>query len=118
MHKFVVAVLLAALSNIAAADVVYQIDLAYPANRIVSFEVAARGSDRFHAMPIRAQDSNGSVTVAITKGQGNCVRDLRIGFADGRRVAISMCASSRMFMSATICCLQRNRSASDCTGIV
>lgn len=86
MHKLVVAVLLAALSNIAAADVVYQIDLAYPANRIVSFEVAARGSDRFHAAPIRTQDSNGSVTVAITKGQGNCVRDLRIGFADGRRV--------------------------------
>lgn len=86
MHKTVLAVLLAALSNLAAADVVYQVDLAYAANRIVSFEVAARGSDRFHPMPIEAQDARGSVTVAIRRGPGDCVRDLRIGFADGRRV--------------------------------
>lgn len=86
MYRLIIAVLLAALANVAAADVVYQFDLAYAANRIVSFEMAARGSDRFRAMPIKSQDASGSVTVAIRRGQGDCVRDLRIGFADGRRV--------------------------------
>ncbi|MBS0582803.1 MAG: hypothetical protein JSS42_06850 [Proteobacteria bacterium] len=87
MHKILLAALLAGLSNVASADVVYHLDLNHPAIRIVSFEVAPRGSDRFHPVPVRihAQDPEGTVTVALHRGSGGCMRDLRIGFADGRR---------------------------------
>lgn len=86
MRKIIIAALLIALSNAAFADMVYHIDLAYADDHITSFEVAARGSDRFHPVPIQIQGSGDTVTVAIRRTAGDCIRDLRIGFANGRRV--------------------------------
>lgn len=86
MCKLVIAMLLATLSNVAFADMIYHIDLAYADDHITSFEVAARGSDRFHAVPIQVQSPGDTVTVAIRRTSGDCIRDLRIGFANGRRV--------------------------------
>ena len=89
MHKLCLAVLLAALSNTVSAGVVYYVDLAAEAgSRITSFEIALHGSERFHPVPIKVerQGAAEAVTVAILRGEGDCLRDLRIGFADGRRI--------------------------------
>ncbi|MFT3790683.1 MAG: hypothetical protein QM741_06320 [Rudaea sp.] len=86
MRKIVVAMLLAVLSNAAFADVLYHVDLARTGARIISFEVAARGSDRFHSVPISILGAGDTVTVSIRRAEGDCIRDLRIGFADGHRV--------------------------------
>jgi len=89
MHKFFLAALLAGLSNVALADVAYYVDLAATPSRITSFEIARPGSDRFHPTPIRSWplgDSGNTVTVVVRVGDVGCRRDLRIGFADGRRV--------------------------------
>ncbi|MBS0515206.1 MAG: hypothetical protein JSS16_07020 [Proteobacteria bacterium] len=88
MHKILFAAVLAGLSQAALAGVVYQVDLHHANRRIVSFEVAARGTDRFHPVPIQIdpRDPDGKVTVTLRKGDGHCVRDLRVGFADGQRV--------------------------------
>jgi len=90
MQKFFLAALLAGLSNVALADVAYYVDLAAMPSRITSFEIAKRGgNDRFHPAPIRSWplgDSGNTVTVVMRVGDGDCRRDLRIGFADGRRV--------------------------------
>lgn len=89
MHKFFLAALLAGLSNVALADVAYYVDLAATPSRITSFEIARRGSDRFRPAPIRSQpfgDAGNTTTVVVRMGDGGCRRDLRIGFADGRRV--------------------------------
>jgi hypothetical protein len=89
MRKILLFSLLAALSTSAFADVVYYVDLTNATSRITSFEVAARGSDRFHPMLIDSrtlEGSGGAVTVVFRRGSGDCLRDLRIGFADGRRI--------------------------------
>ena len=86
MRKIVIATLLALLSNAATADMVYHIDLAYADAHITSFEVAARGSDRFHPVPIKIEGIGDTVTVSIRRVEGDCIRDLRIGFADGHRL--------------------------------
>ncbi|HEX7915259.1 hypothetical protein [Rudaea sp.] len=89
MHKIFLAALLAGLSNVALADVAYYVDLAATPSRITSFEIAKRGNDRFHPAPIRSWpfgESGNTVTVVMRVGDGDCRRDLRIGFADGRRV--------------------------------
>ena len=86
MRKIVIATLLALLSNAAAADMIYHIDLAYADANITSFEVAARGTDRFHPVPIKVLDSAGAVTISIRRVEGDCIRDLRIAFADGHRI--------------------------------
>ncbi len=88
MRKVLVFSLLAVLSNAASADVVYYVDLINTApNSITSFEVALPGTDRFHSvLPGNAPIHGGgeSATVAIRRGDNGCLRDLRIGFADGR----------------------------------
>lgn len=89
MHKLFLAVLLAALSNAASAGVVYYVDLAAEAgSHITSFEIATHGSERFHTVPIKVEPQGAvdAVTIAIRRGEGDCLRDLRIGFADGRRI--------------------------------
>ena len=89
MHKILLGALLVGLSNVALADVAYYVDLAATPSRITSFEMAKRGSDRFHPMSIRGRplgDSDKAVTVVVRTGEGDCRRDLRIGFADGHRV--------------------------------
>jgi hypothetical protein len=88
MRNTLVFGLLAGLSNAASADVVYYVDLFNTSPRsITSFEIALPGSDRFHSIlpgdvPLRGGGE--STTLAIRKGDEGCLRDLRIGFADGR----------------------------------
>ena len=88
MRKVLFAAFLAGLSNLAAAGTVYYIDLVNTAaSSITSFEVALPGSDRFHSilpglMPL--QGGGEPATIAIRKGDDGCLRDLRVGFADGR----------------------------------
>lgn len=89
MQRICLAVLLTGLSNLASAEAVYYFDLrAEAGSRIVSFEIAARGSGRFHPVPIKFSPLNPDeiVTVAIRNGDHDCLRDLRIGLADGRSV--------------------------------
>ncbi len=86
MRKIVVALLLAVLSNAAMAEMVYEIDLSDGADRITSFEIAAHGSDRFRPVPIKVLDSGNGVTISVRQGDGGCIRDLRIVFADGHRL--------------------------------
>ena len=89
MHKICLAALLTGLSNVALADVAYYVDLTDTAHRITSFEIAKRGSDRFRPVLTSSRplgDSGSAVTVVVRVGEGECQRDLRIGFADGRRI--------------------------------
>ena len=89
MRKILLFAFLAAASGAAIADPVYYVELSYPVGRITSFEAAARGSERFRSVPMDSrpgEGSGGAVTVALRKGDGDCLRDLRIGFADGRRI--------------------------------
>ena len=88
MRNIVVFVLLAGLSNLAAADTVYYIDMVNTApSSITSLAMAMPGTNRFQSVlpgetPLRGGGE--SVTVAIRKGDEGCLRDLRVGFADGR----------------------------------
>jgi len=89
MHKIFLAALLARLSNTALANVIYYVDLAAAASPITSFEMTRHGSDRFRPVPTISRplgQSGNAVTVVVRVGEGDCRRDLRIGFADGRRV--------------------------------
>lgn len=89
MQRICFAVLLTGLSNLASAEAVYYLDLSAEAGgHIVSFEIAARGSGRFHPVPVKVspQSPGETVTVAIRNGDHDCLRDLRIGLADGRSV--------------------------------
>ncbi|TLY51993.1 MAG: hypothetical protein E6K53_05705 [Gammaproteobacteria bacterium] len=87
MCKTLIFGLLAGLSNLAAADTVYYLDLINTAaSNVVSFEVALPGSELFRSvLPGGAPLHGGgeSATVTIHKGEDGCLRDLRIGFADG-----------------------------------
>lgn len=88
MRNLVVFVLLAGLSNPAAADAVYYIDIVNTApNNITSLEMALRGSNQFHSILPGNEPVHGggeSVTVAVRRGNDGCLRDLRVGFSDGR----------------------------------
>jgi hypothetical protein len=88
MRLLVFAALLAAFANSASAGVVYYVDLINTSpSDIVSFKVAAAGTDRFHSILLGdrpLQGGGASATVGIREGDDGCKRDLRIGFADGR----------------------------------
>jgi hypothetical protein len=77
----------AAISSPALAGTVYEVDLVNTAqSSIVSLEVARTGSDHFRKVTfVKAPAlANGeSVTARIREGGGGCLRDLRIGLADG-----------------------------------
>lgn len=87
MRKFLIFGLLAGLSNLAVASTVYYLDLINTAaSSVTSFDIALPGSDRFHSVlpgqvPLRGGGE--SATITIRKGQDGCLRDMRIGFADG-----------------------------------
>jgi hypothetical protein len=88
MRNFFLAALFAGISSPAFAGTVYYIDLINTATTsIVSFEAVLTGSDRYHSVllgntPLRG--GGASATIAIRKGEDGCLRDLRVGFADGR----------------------------------
>ena len=87
MRLFLAAMLTAA-TNCANASTVYYVDLVNTAtSSIVSLEAAPAGSSHFRALRFGAAPLAGggaSATVAIRKGDEGCLRDLRVGFADGR----------------------------------
>jgi hypothetical protein len=89
MRNILYAAALAAFSNVATAGTVYYLDIVNTASSsIVSLGVARPGSERFHAILVDSKPLQGggaSATVAIRKSEDEgCIRDLRIGFADGR----------------------------------
>ena len=89
MTKILLAAALAGLSNLASAGVAYYVDLTDNVRRITSFEIAAAGSNRFRPVLISSHpfaDSGGAITIVIRESDRNCMRDLRIGFADGSRI--------------------------------
>ena len=66
MQRICFAVLLTVLSNPASAEAVYYFDLSAEAgSRIVSFEIAARGSERFHPVPIKFSPQSPGETVTV-----------------------------------------------------
>jgi|GEM_PF-3287450 len=75
------------ISSPALAGTVYEVDLVNTAqSRIVSLEVARTGSDHFRSVAFVKAPTQGSgeaVTARIREGDGSCLRDLRIGLADG-----------------------------------
>ena len=79
--------LLAAAASPASAGPVYYLDLVNSSpSSIVSFDVAAAGSERFQSVLTERTMLPGhgaSATVAIRKGDAGCRRDLRVGYADG-----------------------------------
>lgn len=87
MRKFLIFALLAGASNFASAGTVYYFDLVNTAaSTVTAFDIALPRSERFNSiLPGNAPLPGGgeSVTVALRKGDDGCLRDLRIGFADG-----------------------------------
>jgi hypothetical protein len=89
MTKILLAAVLAGLSNLASADVAYYVDLTDNVRRITSFEIAKPGSSHFRPVLVNSHpfaDSGNTVTIVVRESDGSCLRDLRIGFADGSRV--------------------------------
>jgi hypothetical protein len=87
--KILLAAALAGLSNLASADVAYYVDLTDNVRHITSFDVAMPGSDRFRHLLISSRpfaESGSAITIVIREGDSGCMRDLRIGFADGSRI--------------------------------
>ncbi|MEP6939525.1 MAG: hypothetical protein ABI846_07150 [Rudaea sp.] len=88
MRTPIIALLLAASAPSALAGTVYQVDLANKTDSgVVSIETARGGSDRFHRTSFATRSlrhGNEAVSFQLRRGDDGCVRDLRIGFADGR----------------------------------
>lgn len=88
MRKILVAAILVTFSDLASAGTVYYLDIVNTAaSSITSFEVARAGSSRFHSVLLGdtpLQGGGAAATVSIRKGDDGCLRDIRIGFADGR----------------------------------
>lgn len=80
--------LLAGALHPAHAGTVYYIDLTNAApGAIVAFDVAQPGTERFHSvLPGHAPlpGDGAAATITVRKGDGGCLRDLRVRFADGR----------------------------------
>ncbi len=92
----------AVVSSQALAGVVYEVDLVNTAQSgIVTFEVARAGSDRFHRVAFIKSPTQGigeAVTAQIREGDDGCLRDLRIGLADGSvvtRCGLDVCRDRR-----------------------
>lgn len=99
--RFIAAVLLACASVSASAGTVYYVDLVNnDSSSIVALDVAPAGGARFQSVlpgngPLRA---GAATTVALRSAGAGCVRDLRIGFADGRvatKRGVDLCALRR-----------------------
>lgn len=88
--RAVLAASLILATNCVSAGTVYHVDLVNKAtSSIVSIEVARGGSTRYHALHFAVVPLPGggeSATVAIRQGDDGCLRDLRVGLADGRVV--------------------------------
>ena len=88
--RVILAATLILATNCVGAGTVYHVDLVNNAtSSIVSLEVARAGSARYHVLHFGAAPLPGggaSATVAIRKGDDGCLRDLRVGLADGRVV--------------------------------
>jgi hypothetical protein len=85
--RAILAATLMLATNCVSAGTVYHVDLVNNAtSSIVSLEVARAGSTRFRALRLDTSLPGGgaSATVAIRKGDDGCLRDLRVGLADGR----------------------------------
>ncbi len=91
MYKYIFAALFAVGAAAPAfAGTVYYVDIVNTsANDVVSFEVAAAGSGRFHPVLLGKGPLHGggeAATIAIRNDKDSCTRDFRIGFSDGRVV--------------------------------
>ena len=101
MRKFLIGVLFAWQSCLAEAGTVHYVDFVNTsASDIVSFEVARPGSSRFHPVLGRNKRLPGGApaTIAIRQDDDGCLRDLRMGFADGHvRIwrGFDLCRGSR-----------------------